>query len=122
MANEDELSNDARALIAAWFPYGPKASVKIGGEGCKSILSERGAAAIEELVAKGFVVAEQFNRFGRMLYTGTEKCLGVRVSFEEIEAIGGFSPTMPNPDADERAKVLPLASIQLSSGGDNAKH
>lgn len=117
-----DLSTDAQALVKAWFPYGPKASVKIGGEGCKSILSERGAAAIEELIAKGYVTAEPFNRFGRMLYTGTDKCSEVRMTLEDMELHGGFSPTMPNPDADERATVLPLASIQLSSGGDNADH
>lgn len=92
-----ELSMDARVLIHAWFSYGDKCKVEVGGVGAQSVLSERGQAAINELVAAGFIVAEEFNRFGRMRYVGTELCRGQRLSLEEIDLYGAWSATVPNP-------------------------
>jgi len=92
------LSMDARMLIGAFFSGGEKHSLKIGGEGAQSVLSDRAAVAMDELIAGGYVRAEEFNQYGRMLYTGTEKCVGQRPSMDEVEMHGGFTATKPNPE------------------------
>lgn len=93
----DELSWDARCLLSTWFSYGDKTKVTVGGAFAVSVLSERGAAAITELVAKGYATAEVFNHTGRMTYTGTDKCRGGRLAMADMELHGNWSPTMPNP-------------------------
>ncbi len=96
-----ELSDDARVVASAWFGWGPKTSVKVGGEGAQSVLSARGKAAVDELVAGGYVTASEFNHFGRMEYVGTAKILepGVKLSPARMGELGGWSPTEPNPAA-----------------------
>lgn len=97
--SEGALSMDAQVLVTAWFAWGDKTSVKIGGVGSQSILSDRARIAMDELVAKGFVTAHQFNRYGRMEYIGTDKCPGMKLSQAQMEKHGKWSPTMPNPEA-----------------------
>lgn len=94
----DDLTLDARVLLTTFFPYGTKSSLKIGGVGAQSVFSNRAEVAIDELVKGGYVTASLFNSFGRMQYVGTDKCLGVRLSLEEIEQHGRWSATKPNPD------------------------
>lgn len=91
------LSMDARVLITTFFFNGDRSTLRIGGEGAQSVLSDRAAVAMEELVIGGYVTASEFNRFGRMEYVGTGKCQGVRLSFAEIEEHGRWSATKPNP-------------------------
>lgn len=92
------LSDDARALFTAWFRWGEKTSVKIGGKHANSVLSVRGQAAIDELVAAGCVSVQPFDTTGRMLYTSTEKAREVRpMTLREMNARGDWSPTMANP-------------------------
>lgn len=91
------LSMDARVLITTFFANGTKNSLRIGGEGAQSVLSDRAAVAMEELVIGGYVTASEFNRFGRMEYVGTDKCHAERLSFSQIEEHGRWSATKPNP-------------------------
>ncbi|NTA48171.1 hypothetical protein G6L34_08695 [Agrobacterium tumefaciens] len=93
-----DLSMDARVMLTTFFANGTKNSLKIGGVGAQSVFSDRAEVAINELVNGGYVTASLFNSFGRMQYVGTDKCLGVRLSFEEIEQHGRWSATKPNPD------------------------
>ena len=92
------LSDDARVLISAWFAWGEKTKVTVGGRHAQSILTPRAEAAIEELVAGGYVVAEPFNDTGRMTYIGTDKCSDGKLSFSQMEKLGGWPATMPNPE------------------------
>lgn len=94
-----ELSMDARVLVSTFFGFGPKTSLKIGGKGAKSVLSERAEVAMQELVAAGYVTAAEFNQYGRMEYVGTDKCQGAKLSMAAIEEHGRWSATMPNPEA-----------------------
>lgn len=91
-----DLSMDAKVLMTSWFGYGEKTSVVIGGKGAQSVLSDRAKAAMKELVDRGYVVAREFNSFGRVEYVGTEKCF--RLSFREVEKHGYWSPTKSNHD------------------------
>ena len=92
------LSMDARIVAKTYFGFGEKTTVRIGGEGAQSIMSERGSAAMQELINGGYVSATEFNRYGRMEYRGTEKLNGLpRLSMKDIEAHGKWSFTMPNP-------------------------
>lgn len=91
------LSMDARVIITTFFANGTKNSLRIGGEGAQSVLSDRAEVAMEELVSGGYVKASEFNRFGRMEYVGTDKCPGARLSFAEIEEHGRWGATKPNP-------------------------
>jgi len=109
------LSTDARCLVTSWFLHGKKSTVLIGGEGAKSILSDRGAAAIDELVSGGYVEAKRYNQFGRMEYRGTDKCRDARLSIDEMERLGAWCPTQPNPAADDEAKSKPTATLHLSA-------
>jgi hypothetical protein len=93
----DDLSMDALVLLSSWFGFGPKTSVKVGGEGAQSVLTSRAKTAIDELVAAGYVTANEFNRFGRMEYVGTSKCEGKKLSSAKMEKFGRWSPTEPNP-------------------------
>lgn len=93
----DTLSMDARVLISSWFGFGPKTSVRVGGDGAQSVLTSRAKVAIDELVAGGYVTAKEFNRFGRMEYVGTEKCQGQKLSMTKMEQYGRWSATEPNP-------------------------
>ncbi|MCB5201669.1 hypothetical protein LH464_04150 [Neorhizobium sp. T786] len=93
----EELSMDARVLITAWFGYGSKTSMKVGGDGAQSVMTARATGAMKELVDGGYVIASEFNRFGRMLYTGTEKCDGLRLSMAKMKKFGRWSLTEPNP-------------------------
>lgn len=93
----DELSMDARVLLTSWFGWGPKTSVKVGGEGAQSVMTARAHAAMKELVDGGYVTASEFNRFGRMEYVGTEKCTGLKLSMAQMSKHGRWSPTEPNP-------------------------
>lgn len=93
----DELSMDARFLFTAWFGFGSRTSVKVGGEGAQSVMTARATAAMKELVDGGYVTASVFNRFGRMEYVGTEKCTGLKLSLAKMQEFGGWSPTEPKP-------------------------
>jgi hypothetical protein len=93
----DTLSIDAQVLLSAWFSFGPKTTVRVGGEGAKSVLTNRGKVAIDELISGGYVTANEFNHFGRMEYVGSEKCVGRRLSMAKMEKYGRWSPTEPNP-------------------------
>lgn len=97
LTKESGLSDDARVLVKAWFSYGEKTTVTVGGEGARSVLSERGRRAVDELVAGGYVTATEFNKYGRMQYQGTDKCRSVKITLKEMDALGKWSPTMPNP-------------------------
>lgn len=99
-----EISMDARVLITAFFGYGGKTSLKIGGVGCQSILSDRASAAMDELVSAGLVTAEKYNDYGRMLYTGTDACRDLKLSMSKMEKFGGWSATIPNPDRDDKSQ------------------
>lgn len=96
--NDAELSMDARVLVSTWFAWGEKTSVKIGGKGAQSVLSDRAEAAMRELVEKGYVEAMLFNNYGRMEYVGTEKCRDSRLSAAKMTKYGRWSATKPNPE------------------------
>lgn len=95
MTDKNTVSMDARVLASSWFGFGPKTSVKVGGEGSKSVMTARAEAAMKELVDGGYVVASVFNQFGRMEYVGTEKCEGLKLSNSQMEKHGRWSPTEP---------------------------
>ncbi|SFB52532.1 hypothetical protein SAMN03159496_04660 [Rhizobium sp. NFR07] len=92
-----KLSIDARALMTTFFAHGEKSSLKIGGEGAQSVLSDRASSAMDELVEGGFVTASLFNSSGRMEYIGTSKCSGMKLTLHEMERHGRWSATKPNP-------------------------
>lgn len=91
------LSMDARALISAWFQYGHHTTVEVGGTDAQSIVSDRGLAAIDELVAAGLVSEATISPTGRKRYTGTPECRSKRLSMVMMEKHGDWSPTIPNP-------------------------
>lgn len=93
----NEVSMDAKVLASSWFGFGPKTSVKVGGEGAQSVMTERAQAAMKELVDGGYVIAKPFNQFGRMEYLGTERCAALKLSMAKMEKYGRWSPTEPNP-------------------------
>jgi len=98
MAKQSELSMDARVLVSCFFGFGPKTSLKIGGKGAKSVLSDRAAVAMKELIAGGYVTASEFNQYGKMEYVGTDKCQAAKLSMAAMEEHGRWSATMPNPE------------------------
>lgn len=93
-----ELSMDARVLLSVYFAIGEKTTLRVGGKGAQSVLSDRADKAMHELVEGGYVTAKLYNSFGRMEYVGTEKCVGQRLSFKDMEEHGRWSATKPNPD------------------------
>lgn len=101
MKRGEELSMDARVLLTAWFGFGSKTSVKVGGEGAKSVMTQRAETAMSELIDAGYVTAKRFNQFGRMEYTGTDKCNGAKLSMANMNKHGRWSPTQPNPEGGD---------------------
>lgn len=88
------LSNDARCLVTTYFAWGVKSTLRIGGKGAENDWSVRGRAAIDELVAEGYVTAEVYNHYGRMQYVGTDKIVyNVKLSFDEMDLYGKWSAT-----------------------------
>lgn len=94
---KSDISMDARVLITGWFAWGDKTSVKIGGEGAQSVLSDRAEPAMQELISKGLVTAHKFNNYGRMQYVGTPECAALKLSQKDMEKHGRWSATKPNP-------------------------
>jgi len=109
-----KLTDDARALLTSWFLNGHHTSVEVGGTSAKSRLTERARTALAELEAAGFITSKRVNDDGRMCFQGTDKP-GERLSFKDMEALGKWSPTEPNPDASDAARAKPTASIHLRS-------
>ncbi|WP_156421386.1 hypothetical protein [Aureimonas sp. AU40] len=93
----DELSMDARIVLKSWFGWGPKTTVTVGGQDAQSVLTDRGKAAVDELIAAGFITAEPvLHHPGRMSYRGTSKTQP-RLTEAEMREHGKWSATGPNP-------------------------
>lgn len=105
MTDKLNLSDDALVILTSIFKFGPKASLKVGGQGAQSRLSERGRKALTELVEHGLLSAEEYNQYGKMIYQGTDK-LGEAInnkrfkfmSLKDMEQKGRWSMTEKNPD------------------------
>lgn len=87
------LSNDAKITLKGYFSWGLKSSLIIGGTGAQSVLSERGEAAIAELIKHGYLTAEPYNAFGKMKYVGTPKVQDVKVTMKFMDEHGKWSLT-----------------------------
>ena len=100
---KDNLSDDARVISTSLFRFGAKASIKVGGQGAKSKLTERAKNALAELIKEGYVTANPFNEVGRMEYQGTDKLAEALenksikyMSQKDMETKGKWSLTQPN--------------------------
>lgn len=73
--NMDGLSNDAKAIAGCWF-----ANMKVDGRSALTLhLRElkpapRTQAALDELVNRGAISCEPFNRFGGLVYKPLVNC------------------------------------------------
>jgi hypothetical protein len=110
---------DASVLLSVWFGHGRTNTVFIGGSGAKSLLSNRAETAMKELIDAGYVLASRFNDHGRMQYTGTDKCLGLRLPFSELERYGKWSLTKSNT---ERRGSVKGSNTGRNRGKSNASN
>jgi len=102
--SDARLSMDARVLLSIWFAHGKANCLITGGPEARNILSDRSKSAMKDLVEAGYVLASQFSDDGWMQYTGTDKCLGCRLPFNELKRLGRWSPSKPNPASRMPAK------------------
>lgn len=91
-----ELSNDAKVILKSYFLMGENTTLRVGGEGAQSRLTQRALAAMNELIVGGYVTAKPFNDVGRMEYQGTEKAKEVKVSLKFMLEFAKWSATEPN--------------------------
>ena len=92
-----KLSDDARAVIGAYFAWGEGTNLVIGGAEAVSVFSERGRAAMAELLRHGYVRCISRTPTGRETYQATDKCNGMKVSAAEMKRWGNWRATMKNP-------------------------
>lgn len=66
MSDDLKYSDDARAVLGAWFGFGGKTKLELMLRENKP--APRTQAALDELVAAGALSVEPFNQFGGLVY------------------------------------------------------
>lgn len=97
------LSKDAEILCGIWFNGGLDTKVTL--HLVENRPTARTQAVLDELVSAGVITVEPFNRFGGLVYQGTERC---REIFKEL---GGFAGLMKAtaPTKGEWRMVEPIS-------------
>lgn len=94
---DHKLSDDARVVIAAYFAWGEGTKFIIGGAFAQSVLSERGRAAMAELLRHGYITVTDRSPAGRVTYQANKLCNGMKMSTGEMNRLGKWRATEKNP-------------------------
>jgi hypothetical protein len=110
--NMDGLSDDAKAIAGCWF-----GKMKVGGESALTLMlrelkpAPRTQAALDELVNRGAISVEPFNRFGGLVYKPLVDC---------HDAFVWFMKNAKRPDVNFRLMVPVETALRAAaqSGGE----